>query len=264
LTRINPSLMEIMTGIRQREFFFHFQPILELQSGDQIGSEMLIRWLRHGEVLLPSRFFPAIEEYALLKTLDQYVIEQVQELNWDQIVHPDFAFRLFINVSTESISDPAFLTPMRLVAERIIGLGMIPVVELSERTRFDPNVITDGIQELRQHGIEVALDDFGVGYSSLARLVNLPLDILKIDRHLTSTIGNTGRGEAILESVLNLAGNIGLKIVVEGVETQQQSDWLKKRSACWVQGYLFGYPVPLDISVPSDLSAGESAVEVDR
>jgi c-di-GMP phosphodiesterase len=260
LARVNPSLLEIMTGIRQREFFFHFQPILELQSGDQVGSEMLIRWSHRGEVLLPARFFPAIEEYALLKTLDQYVIEQVQELNWDQIIHPDFAFRLFINVSTESISDPAFLTPMRVVAERILGLGMIPVVELSERTRFDPNVIMDGIQELRGLGVEVALDDFGVGYSSLARLVNLPLDIIKIDRHLTSTIGNTGRGETILESVLNLASNIGLKIVVEGVETQQQSDWLKKRSECWVQGYLFGYPVPMDFSVPSDLPGDEGSL----
>ncbi|HEY3343757.1 MAG TPA: EAL domain-containing protein [Anaerolineaceae bacterium] len=254
-------MLEIMAGLKNREFFFHFQPILDLQTGTQIGAEMLIRWIRDGEVLLPSRFFPSIEENSLLKSLDQYVIQQVQDLNWDQMIHPDNTARLFINVSTESISDPAFLAPMRAVAKQVLGLGMIPVVELSERTRFDPYVITAGIEDLRRNGVEVALDDFGVGYSSLARLVHLPLDILKIDRHLTSTIGQAGRGEAILESVLTLAKNIGVKVVVEGVETQGQAEWIKARSDCWVQGYLFGYPAPMDFSVPSDLPADGDGME---
>jgi EAL domain-containing protein (putative c-di-GMP-specific phosphodiesterase class I) len=256
-----PSMQEILTGIKNREFFFHFQPILDLRTESQVGAEMLIRWIRDGEVLLPSRFFPSIEENSLLKTLDQYVIQQVQDLNWDHMVHPDYSFRLFINVSTESISDPAFLFPMRAVAKQVLGMGMIPVVELSERTRFDPYVITAGIEDLRRNGVEVALDDFGVGYSSLARLVHLPLDILKVDRHLTNTIGETGRGEAILESVLTLAKNIGVKVVVEGVETQAQAEWIRARSDCWVQGYLFGYPAPMDFSVPSDLPADEEEME---
>jgi sensor c-di-GMP phosphodiesterase-like protein len=258
----DPTLVDIMAGMNHREFFFHFQPILELETGKQIGSEMLIRWIRNGEVLLPSRFFPSLEEHSLLKKIDQYVINQVLELNWDQIIHPDFAFRLFINVSTESISDPFFLDPMAEAAERILGLGMIPVVELSERTRFDPDIITEGISGLRSRGVEVALDDFGAGYSSLARLVNLPLDILKIDRHLTASIGSSTRGEAILDSVLALAGNIGLKIVVEGVETELQADWLRMRKPCWVQGYLFGYPVPMNYSGSIEEGGGGEEPEV--
>ncbi len=252
-----PALMEILAGLNQRKFFFHFQPIFELQAGTQIGSEMLIRWMHRGKILLPGSFFPVIEKHNLLRALDQYVIHEVEGLDWKQVIRPDHPFRVFINVTTDSITDPAFLLPAAEIAQRMKSQGLIPVFELSERTRFDPAVLMDGLEGLRSQGVEIALDDFGVGYSSIARLVNLPLDILKIDRHLTATIGLSTRGEAILESLLTLAGTIGVKIVIEGVETRAQAAWLvKKTSACWVQGYFFGYPQPMEISAPGRCGTG--------
>ena len=246
-----PALMEILAGLNQRKFFFHFQPILALQSGAQIGSEMLIRWMHRGRILLPASFFPVIEKHRLIKALDQYVIHEVERMEWEHAIRPDAPFRVFINVTMESIMDPAFLLPVAEIAQKMKSYGLIPVIELAERTHFYPAVLVDGLESLRGQGVEIALDDFGSGCSSISRLVNLPLDILKIDRHLTETIGLSERGEAVLESILGLSEKIGMKIVVEGVETQAQAAWLAKQaSACWVQGYYFGYPQPMEISAP--------------
>lgn len=256
-SHVAPTRAEILRGLQRRDFFFHFQPILELQTARQVGAEMLIRWVRGGELLLPARFFPALEQHHLLKNLDQFVIQQVRALAWDHVLHPTTPFRVFINVSTESISDEAFLAPMETIAEHLRPFNLIPVVELSERSLFDPHLLMSGLTRLRERGVEIALDDFGAGYSSLARLVNLPLDILKIDRYLTAGIGQSERGEVILDSVLALAEKIGFRIVVEGVETRYQAEWLAKNLGCWVQGYYFGYPAPMDFSAPAAGAGGK-------
>jgi EAL domain-containing protein (putative c-di-GMP-specific phosphodiesterase class I) len=236
------SMSELLAGMVNREFFFHHQPIIDLASGMQIGSEMLMRWIRRGEVLAPMWFMPMIERHALTTELDHYVVDRFSEIPWEQTVRPNFLYRVFMNISAQSFIDPNFLNNITEAAKLMEKNGILPVLELSERTSCEIDYVKKQMFQLHDQGIEIALDDFGIGYSSMSRLIDLPVDILKIDRSIICLIGKSARAETITRSIFDLSRSLNIKIVAEGVETEVQANWLAQSGPCWVQGFYYARP----------------------
>jgi EAL domain-containing protein (putative c-di-GMP-specific phosphodiesterase class I) len=236
------SMSELISGMANREFFFHHQPIIDLFSDMQIGSEMLIRWVRRGEILAPMWFMPMIERHGLITELDQYVVDRFAEIPWSETVKPDFKYRAFINISAQSFMDPNFINGVAKITRDMQANNIIPVMELSERTTCEIGFIRKYMEHLHSFGVEIALDDFGVGFSSLSRLIELPIDILKIDRSIINQIGQAPRAESIIRSIFRIAQDMGLTVVAEGVETEAQANWLATMKRCWVQGFYYAHP----------------------
>jgi sensor c-di-GMP phosphodiesterase-like protein len=236
------SMAELLAGMVNQEFFFHHQPIIDLLSGIQIGSEMLIRWVRRGEVLAPMWFMPMIERHRLTTELDQYVVDRFSEIPWTQTVKPDFKYRVFINITAQSFMNPDFVHCVTDATENMQDNGIIPVLELSERTNCEIGFIKIQMGNLHLRGVEIALDDFGIGYSSLSRLIELPVDILKIDRSIISAIGQSHRAEVITRAIFHMAKDLNMKVIAEGVETESQSNWLASLGQCWAQGFYYARP----------------------
>lgn len=245
-------MSELLAGMVNREFFFHHQPILDLVSGLQVGSEMLIRWIRRGEVLAPMWFMPMIERHSLITELDQYVVERFSEIPWEQTTRPNFCYRVFINISAQSFIDPNFIRCITQATQNMTENGIQPVLELSERTNCELEFVKKHMEQLHDQGIEIALDDFGVGHSSIARLIELPVDILKIDRSIVCLIGKSFRAETITRAIFNLANSLNIKVVAEGVETELQANWLANSGPCWVQGFYYARPTLVGFVQPAN------------
>lgn len=236
------SMYELLKGMASREFFFHYQPIFDLVSQNQVGSEMLIRWTRQGEVLAPMWFMPMIERHGLTRELDRFVIDCFSGVSWAETVKPNFQFRVFINISAQSFIDQEMIRHIGNVAEKMRENSIIPVLEISERTGCEISMIKEPIERLHENGVEIALDDFGVGFSSLSRLIELPVDILKIDRSITRLLGRSTRAETTTRHVFRVAEDLAIKVIAEGVETEEQSNWLVSFGPCWVQGFYYARP----------------------
>jgi sensor c-di-GMP phosphodiesterase-like protein len=236
------SMAELLAGMSNQEFFFHHQPIFDLLSGNQIGSEMLIRWMRRGRIFAPMWFMPMFERHGLNTELDQYVIRRFWDIPWEETAKPDFAYRVFINISAQSFIDPSFFSAIIKATEKMQEHAIIPVLELSERTGCEIGLVKKQIDYLHNCGAEIALDDFGIGYSSLSRVIELPVDILKIDRSIISQIGEAKRAETIIQTVFQMSKELNIIVIAEGVETELQSNWLVENGSCWAQGFYYARP----------------------
>jgi EAL domain-containing protein (putative c-di-GMP-specific phosphodiesterase class I) len=238
------SMSELLSGMMNQEFFFHHQPIFDLMTHSQIGSEMLIRWIRRGKVITPMWFMPMIERHGLNTELDQYVLDRFLDIPWPETAKPEFKYRVFINISAQSFIDSDFLCRVSKAVEIMQANSIIPVLELSERTSCEIGFIKQPMAHLHQLGVEIALDDFGIGFSSLSRLIELPVDIIKIDRGIIGLIKQSRRAETIIRSLFKIAKDLNIKVIAEGVETEAQSNWLVKFGQCWVQGFYYAHPTP--------------------
>lgn len=236
------SMAELLNGMANQEFFFHHQPIFDMLTGNQIGSEMLIRWMRRGKIYAPMWFMPMIERHGLNCELDQYVVNRFWDIPWEETVKPDFPYRVFININAQSFIDPAFNTMMIKATGTMREHAIVPVLELSERTACEIGLVKNQINQLHESGAEIALDDFGIGFSSLSRVIELPVDILKIDRSIISQIGLARRAETIINAVFQMAEELKITVIAEGVETEAQSNWLAKNGTCWAQGFYYARP----------------------
>ncbi|MBE0696165.1 MAG: EAL domain-containing protein [Anaerolineaceae bacterium] len=236
------SMAELLAGMANQEFFFHHQPIFDMLSGNQIGSEMLIRWMRRGKIFTPMWFMPMIERHGLNVELDQYVIRRFWDIPWEETAKPDFLYRVFINISAQSFIDPSFFSAIIKATEKMQENGIIPVLELSERTACEIGLVQKQMGYLQSCGAEIALDDFGIGFSSLSRLIELPIDIIKIDRGIINLIGLASRAETIIHTVFQMAKELNITVIAEGVETEDQSNWLVENGDCWAQGFYYARP----------------------
>jgi diguanylate cyclase len=224
----------------------YYQPIIDLRSGTVVQLEALTRWQDEllGEVM-PSQFIPVAESFNLIDDLSRQMINEVCEAmqSWreDGMICPQVA----INVSPRQLRDGRLhhellgqLKQHRLPCELIS-------VEITENTLVE-NLASAQVMlaALTEEGIKITVDDFGVGYSSLTYLRSLPVDALKIDRSFISRLGESPEEETLVMSILDLARNLGLKVVGEGVENSTQVRLLRRHGCDMAQGYLFGRPAP--------------------
>lgn len=240
------------TGMRDALQKQQFQLYYQMQvnhAGQVMGAEALLRWI-HPEmgIISPLKFIPLAEESGFIFPIGEWVLENAcRQIKAWELNQRTCGWQLAVNVSGRQFHQTNFVAQ---VSEIIYRTGINPLrlkLELTESIVLDD--IEDAIakmQTLRQMGVSFSMDDFGTGYSSLAYLTQLPINQLKIDRSFVQNIGTKASDAAIIQTIIGMADNLGMEVIAEGVETQEQRDFLERNGCTLYQGYLFGKPMPLD------------------
>jgi diguanylate cyclase (GGDEF)-like protein len=234
-------------ALSRGELEVYFQPKVRATDKVVVGAEALLRW-RHPDLGMvpPASFIPIAEETGLIHSFGEFVlVESARYANeWNAAGHP---LRMAVNVSGVQFRRGNFT---QLLEESVRNVGLDPrllEIEITESILMGSGeTALTVLRALKQSGFRLAIDDFGTGYSSLSYLRRFPVDVLKIDRSFVKEIGIEPQTEAIIGGVINIAAGLGLETVAEGVETEQQSDFLVASGCSLLQGYLYGRPVPAE------------------
>jgi diguanylate cyclase (GGDEF)-like protein len=243
---------ELRRAIERSELVIHYQPQVDLHRGVVRGAEALVRW-RHPTrgFLGPDAFLAAAEQGGLMRNLTRYVLEAslVQLRMWR---NAGLELDLAVNVSGRDLADARFPEE---VAQALAEHGVDPSwleLEITESVLLSDRVRASRMLErLVDEGVRIAIDDFGVGYSSLGQLKNLPAHVLKIDRSFVSSMESDRSDEAIVNSTIELAHRLGLKVIAEGVEAPEHLSRLRAAGCDIGQGHLLGRPLPGHDVVPA-------------
>jgi diguanylate cyclase (GGDEF)-like protein len=224
----------------------HYQPKVDARSGGLVGAEALVRWQhpQHG-LMLPGQFIPLAEESGLIAPLTDWVLRTACESlrRWtDQGLH---VLPLSINLPASSLADARLPDQLSGLMRQYRLCPACLMLELTETMVMrDVEAAIGVLDGLRNMGFGLALDDFGTGHASLSHLKRLPMSELKIDRSFVTDVARGGRDAALAAAIITLGSELGLQVVAEGVETQEQSDFLIARGCALQQGYLFSRPMP--------------------
>ncbi|WP_332671606.1 EAL domain-containing protein [Aromatoleum sp.] len=238
----------LRVALQNREFELHYQPQVDVCSGDLVGLEALIRWRRaDGELIRPDAFIPAAEESGLIRSIGEWVIREAvaQAARWkaDGLA----AVPIAVNVSAQQCSDMSIVDTIQgALADNGVEPGMLKI-ELTESTAMrDAERVAQLLYSVDRLGVGVTVDDFGTGYSSLSLLRRFPISELKIDKSFVHDIANDGDDAAIVRGTIALAHGLGMTVVAEGVETQSQLHFLARYGCNVAQGLLSSPPLPAD------------------
>lgn len=233
-------------ALEQKEFCLYYQPQVDIHTGRIKGMEALIRWNSpiKGEVS-PGVFIPIAEENGLIVPIGAWVLRSacVQNFKWQKMGYPFLP--ISVNISARQFREPMFIES---IAEVLEETGLTPEwleIEITESIAME-NIENSRKQlnRLKELGVTVAIDDFGTGYSSLKYLRKLSIDTLKIDQSFVQDIGKNENGEAIVIAIIQLAQNLNMKVIAEGVETEAQMSFLKYKGCDEMQGYYYCKPLP--------------------
>ena len=209
----------------------------------------MLRWIHPERGLIsPLQFIPLAEETGLIISIGAWVLESAcQQLKvWEAESHTR-DLQLAVNVSGRQFRQPDFVTRVRDILDRTAINPLRLKLELTESIVLDDVADTIAkMQALRELGVSFSMDDFGTGYSSLAYLTQLPLKQLKIDQSFVRNIGTKASDATIIQTIIGMANNLNIEVIAEGVETQEQRDFLERMGCMHYQGYLFGKPVPVE------------------
>ena len=239
---------DLRSALQTEQLVVYYQPIVELADGAMVGVEALLRW-EHPELgpIPPAEFIPLAEESGLIGTLGKFVLTRAtsETAHWSRAGRQ---LTLHVNLSAKQLIDP---TLYLVVSSALTDAGVEPgrlCLEVTETAILeDPQLARRHLEELRGLGVHLALDDFGVGYSSLSHVADLaPIDRVKIDRSFVSRICEQREG-AIVASVVSLCQELGLDTVAEGVETSAQRAELQAMGVRRAQGFLFARPAPPEV-----------------
>ena len=249
--------LDLRHGLERNEFVLYYHAVMNVK-GEVVGVEALVRWLhpQRGRVP-PFEFIPVAEQSGLIMQLGYWVLKSAcdQLVLWSTDEHAQ-ALSISINISARQFRHAEFVNDILGTLKQTGANPKRLKLELTESLLVtDVQEATNKMRTLREAGVRFALDDFGTGYSSLSYLKNLPLDELKIDQSFVRDLLTDSKNAAIALTVLALGLRLGLDVVAEGVETEQQRDFLARNGCAYFQGFLFGQPVPvselkLDAKVP--------------
>jgi EAL domain-containing protein (putative c-di-GMP-specific phosphodiesterase class I) len=246
-----PFIIEVSAEHRLREalahgeFLLHYQPKVDAATRSIAGFEALIRWRRpNGELLSPAEFVPVAEETGFVVELGEWALAQAARDQRAWLGAGVKAPKVAVNVSAVQLRDPGFIVAL----ERALGEAAAPAaleLELTETAvMHDVETSIAKLEAARRLGLGIAIDDFGIGYSSLSYLARLPADALKIDRSFVSTMTASTVQATVVRSIVSLAHSLRMKVTAEGVETEKQAKMLALLGCDAMQGYLFGMPLP--------------------
>ncbi len=263
---------DLRLGLKKKEFELHYQPIVSLTNNSIIGFEALLRW-NHSEkgFISPVDFIPIAEETGLIVPIGMWVLREAcfQLRTWQEQnpYHQDLT--ISVNLSVKQFSQPNLIEQIDEILSETGLESKCLKLEITESAIMDnAESIADLFQQLRNRQIQLSIDDFGTGYSSLSYLHRFPVDTLKIDRSFINRIGNDGKHIEIIQAIATLAHHLGMNIVAEGVETEQQLDQLRTIRCEQAQGYLFSKPLKgklvdemltkIALDIPHCLSCGDA------
>lgn len=264
-------------ALDDKEFFLHFQPKVDLRTGAITGVEALLRW--HNSELgsvPPAKFIPLAEETGLIVPIGRWVLRSAcgQGVAWQQQGLP--GIRVAVNLSARQFSDENLIPD---ISAALADSGLSPSLlelEITEgMVMQNPERTVQKLDRIREMGVRLAIDDFGTGYSSLAQLKRFPIDTLKVDRSFISDIPNDAEDVAITQAIIAMGKSLDLVVVAEGVETQEQMQFLREHQCDQMQGYFFSKPVgaeqlatllrrhdtSCDVAIPSDTARRHGAAD---
>lgn len=226
-----------------------FQPVIDLRDGRPIAAEALLRWTVDGETIPTARVIEVAEETGIIVRLSDWVLREAcrEFANWRDAHAEAVDWRVHINVSARDLADDRF--EERVLAGIEAG-GCAPsdvCLEITETAMVrKPELAQSRLTAVRQHGVCIAIDDFGVGYASLGVLRDIPADLVKIDGSFIAALEHSEREHAIVEHAISLAHDLGLVVIAEGIETNTQRAILRALGCDQGQGYALGRPAPVD------------------
>lgn len=234
-------------ALEQQEFVVHYQPIIELKNRVLVGFEALVRW-QHPEqgLVYPNDFISVAEDSGLISALGKYVLYQAcQQLNYWQVQHPNAqALTVSVNISSQQFRQPDFIQQLDEVLEATNLNGSHLKLEITESMLIeDLDTVSQLLLQIKQRHIQLSIDDFGMGYSSLNYLHRFPINTLKIDRSFVNQMSADLDSQGIIRAIVSLAHTLGMDVVAEGVETLEQFKQLDALSCEFGQGYFFSRPV---------------------
>jgi EAL domain-containing protein (putative c-di-GMP-specific phosphodiesterase class I) len=237
---------QLQQALENHEFVLHYQPKVDLVSGKVTGAEALIRWNDPRTGLVPpGRFIPILEETGLIYDVGRWALDKAIEdyLRWAEAgLSP---VRIAVNVSPLQLRNRGFVADIARALEvdpRASGGLELELTESLVMEDVRHSIAT--LRSIRSMGIGIAIDDFGTGFSSLSYLAKLPINTLKVDRSFIVEMTSGPQGLALVSTIITLAHSLKLKVVAEGVETEEQSGILRVLKCDEMQGFLFSKPVP--------------------
>jgi diguanylate cyclase (GGDEF)-like protein len=260
--------LSLKTGLRRAlqrdEFLLHYQPRIDLATGMVACAEALIRW-QHPEkgLIPPAKFIPLAEETGLIIPIGEWVLRTAcaQNKSWQVAGLPPM--RVSVNVSVRQFTQQNIEDVIGdILAETGLGPEFLELEITESVIMVNPDQAIKTLGELKGMGISLAIDDFGTGYSSLMNLKRLPVDIIKIDRSFISGIAVEKSDETLVSTIISMGHNLGLSVVAEGVETDEQLAFLAERKCQEVQGFYLSEPLPpasLNVLLEKGVSSGEGS-----
>lgn len=242
--------LTLETGLRHAlergEFLLHYQPQVDITSGEIRGAEALIRW-QHPEwgLVTPTEFIPLAEETGLILPIGEWVLSEAcaQVRRWHDAGHADL--RIAVNLSGRQLAQKNLVEIVAATLARFnTARGMLELEITESLLMQDLEQIAGTLDALAALGVTVSMDDFGTGYSSLSYLKRLPIDVLKIDQSFVQDIISDPNDAAIVKAIIAMAHSLGIKVMAEGVETAEQLAFLRQHHCDGMQGYFFSQPLP--------------------
>ena len=233
-------------AIERNELEVYYQSQIDIKNNKIIGAEALVRWTNQalGSVS-PVEFIPVAEQTGIIIPLGEFVLKQALKTikKWRAVKGEDF--RIAVNLSPRQFHEPTLVENIKKALSEAQVESELLELEITEGVlMLGHDFIDNALDELSELGVFIAMDDFGTGYSSLSYLRKYPFDILKIDRSFVEDISNEQADKELISATVAMAHGLGLKVVAEGVETDQQYQFLKKVGCDYAQGYLFSKPMP--------------------
>ncbi|WEN16579.1 EAL domain-containing protein [Rhodanobacter sp. AS-Z3] len=237
---------QLRSALDHGEFVLYYQPKVNIANSKVIGAEALIRWNNpRSGLMLPDQFIPVLEETGLIKEVGRWALHQAAEdyLGW--LDSGRAGVRIAVNVSPLQLRHRNFIDDLEKVVARDERMNQGLELEITESLIMaDVKHSVATLQAIRDMGVSIAIDDFGTGFSSLSYLARLPLDVLKIDRSFVVDMTAGPEGLSLVATIINLAHSLRLKVVAEGVETNEQLRLLRVLGCDEMQGYFFSKPIP--------------------
>lgn len=239
---------EMQEALECGEFRPYLQPKYDLITGAIVGCEALARWIKpDGRVVYPDAFIPLFERNGFIEKLDFFMLRTIcQQLR--MLLNNDLpAFPVSINQSRYLLYNDEYVDNVKQIIEEFSIPTELIELELTESLFFeDSKKIIEVLHALKAYGVRISIDDFGSGYSSLNLLKELPVDVLKIDKGFLSEAENSQSSKIIIEKVVGLAKGLNIKVICEGVETEDQAGFLRSIFCDMAQGYLYARPMPME------------------
>ncbi|GAA2647162.1 putative bifunctional diguanylate cyclase/phosphodiesterase [Paractinoplanes durhamensis] len=237
---------DLRQALHRGQIFALYQPIVDLTTETPVGAEILMRWdhPEHG-LIPPDIFIPLAERTGTIIELGRWVLAQAcrQSAEWTRHFGAAAPRRISVNVSAHQLADPAFLTTVRDILAETGADPTRLMIEVTETAVLNATSAAHQLDALRELGLRVALDDFGTGHSSLSLLLDVPVDVLKVDKSFVSGDYADQAGAIVVRNLISFTDDFGIDAVAEGVETPAQAARLRTAGYHYAQGYLFGRPM---------------------
>lgn len=238
----------MLHALSQKEFLVYIQPQVQVRTGECCGGEALVRWQSHELGFLPpDSFVPLFETNGFIMEIDLYMLEQTMEILHRQLQAGFQPLPISVNMSRVTITFPNFLERLEALVEQApVPLHYLKIEITESALERNRDSVVPLMHALKRFGFQVALDDFGSGFSSLISLRDLPVDILKIDRAFFQESETSDKTRKIISNILNMASELEIGVVCEGVENEPQAAFLRRSGDIVAQGYYYSEPIPYE------------------